>query len=146
MKKIKTIFITSFLIFNFISCNINDKIDEIENNLTPTSEKIVNIWHLQTRKINEVEIPLTDCDRENLYDIANNGMLIFYNHQLSNTDCISQTISGQYTKIGNLMEIIFDEVINDESSYSIEILSVTDTNLTWSRTDSNGNSIIESFN
>lgn len=125
------------------SCTI---IDELDDQTTPNYKKITQVWHLQKQFIDGIEQQVSDCTLENLFDITDNNILLFYKHELNNADCVSSTISGRWNVNGNSFTIDWDEPISGITSYEIEILELTNTTLKWKREISNGVFLEEIYN
>ena len=122
------------------------KINELENLVTPNSEKISRVWHLQKQFINGVEQQVSDCTLENLFDIADNNILIFYKHALNGNNCVSLNIDGQWSLVGNTLTINWSEPISGISSYQIEILELNSSTLKWKREINGGEFLEEIYN
>jgi|TARA_B110000908_G_C9965569_1_gene318809 hypothetical protein len=125
------------------SCSI---INELDDETTPNSKKITQVWNLQKQFIDGIEQQVSDCTLDNLFDIADNNILLFYKHELNNTDCVSSTISGRWNIVGNSLTINWDESISGITSYEIEILELTSTTLKWKREISTGVFLEETYN
>ncbi|WP_299673448.1 lipocalin family protein [uncultured Tenacibaculum sp.] len=136
----------TLLIIILIGLNSCVNISELDEISTSDRDKITKVWELQKQFINGIEQQTSDCVLDNLFDIADNNILIFYDHQLNNSNCISSTISGRWNMNGNSLTIDWDEPISGRNSYQIEILKLTNTTLQWRREISNGVFLEEIYN
>jgi hypothetical protein len=137
----KILLIGILIIIN--SCSI---IDELDERTTPNYKKITRVWHLQKQYINGVEQQTSNCVLDNLFDIADNNILIFYKHNLDSTSCKSSPTTGRWSLNGTSLTINWDETIEEKNSYEIEIVELTNTTLKWKREIRSGVFLEEVFN
>ena len=124
-----------------IGLNSCSKIDELEDENIPNSKKITQVWHLQKQFIDGIEQEVSNCTLKDLFDIADNNILLFYKHELTETDCVSSIIDGQWSVVGDSLTINWGEY-----SYEIEILELTSSTLKWKRELSNDVFLEEVYN
>lgn len=94
------VIVPTFLLILIYSCSLPD-----EDYINP---EINGLWHLEKQFLNNVDLNISDCQKETIIEFADNNLLVLYEHSLVNGECLSETKGGYWTQEGEVLTIEWD--------------------------------------
>lgn len=135
IKKISVV-----LLLLLTSCSIEDK------SFVNFEDKITRAWSIQETYLNGVKQSLSDCEKEDLIDIADNKMLIYYRSYIDNENCKSNQEFGRWSYSKKGIEVVWENGKFSNQTYQYEIIELTPSVMRWSWVANNGDVIEQVFN